>query len=340
MRFYATRTEAIQRTYSALQQLDQRRKGSPNPSRAIRVATFYGHLQCRANAAGCVQLALRELASSWHLQPRLLREDLADLQALGWLNFRSDAYGTQVQLQAISDQPPGEREPAERSRGDQATAELQPTEREPAEPQAAEREPIQTTAKPATTPSQSQLIAQFAALYNQHKPKSWPAYSPNGNSLSARLQRAIRHAGGSDVFDQVLIQALQAMPDFWRSVYPQGRTGGACVAALLSGDRSTTGLGVEFWHVFSWGAPGSRAMGPGATCSATSGQGRSSVESDPDFRRACRLFVWGDHAWRGQGMEAFELPDQEKQRLTELLEAAGLGSPGQAAKQFAPSTNP
>ena len=320
MRFYATRTEAIQRTYSALQQLDQRRKGSPNPSRAIRVATFYGHLQCRANAAGSVQLALRELASSWHLQPRLLREDLADLQALGWLNFRSDAFGTQVQLQAISDQPTGE---------------LEPADPEPAEPEA-----IQSTAKPATTPSQSQLIAQFAALYNQHKPKSWPAYSPNGNSLSARLQRAIRHAGGADAFDQVLIQALQAMPEFWRSVYPQGRTGGACVAALLSGDRSTSGLGVEFWHVFSWGASGSRAMGPGAMAPAAGTQGGSSVESDPDFRRACRLFVWGDHAWRGQGMEAFELPNQEKQRLTELLEAAGLGSPGQAAKQFAPSANP
>jgi hypothetical protein len=329
MRFYATRTEAIQRTYSALQQLDQRRKGSPNPSRAIRVATFYGHLQCRADAKGRVQLALRELASSWHLQPRLLREDLADLQALGWLNFRSDAFGTRVQLQDISDQPIG----------DQATAELQPTEPEPAEPHAAEPEAIQSKPEREITPTQSQLIAQFAALYNQHKPKSWPAYSPNGNSLSARLQRAIRHAGGADAFDQVLIQALQAMPEFWRSVYPQGRTGGACVAALLSGDRSTTGLGVEFWHVFSWGAPGSRAMGPGATASTARTQG-SSVESDPDFRRACRLFVWGDHAWRGQGMEAFELPDHEKQRLTELLEAAGLGSPGQAAKQFAPSANP
>ena len=330
MRFYATRTEAIQRTYSALQQLDQRRKGSPNPSRAIRVATFYGHLQCRANAAGCVQLALRELASSWHLQPRLLREDLADLQALGWLNFRSDAFGTQVQLQAISDQPTGELEPAEQSRGDQATADQQS-----AEPQADEPEAIQNKPEREITPTQNQLIAQFAALYNQHKPKSWPAYSPNGNSLAARLQRAIRHAGGQKAFDQVLIQALQAMPEFWRSVYPQGRTGGACVAALLSGDRSTTGLGVEFWHVFCWGATGSKTAS-----SAAGTQGSSSVESDPDFRRACRLFVWGDHAWRGQGMEAFELPDQEKQRLTELLEAAGLGSPGQAAKQFAPSVNP
>ena len=302
MRFYATRTEAIQRTYSALQQLDQRRKGSPNPSRAIRVATFYGHLQCRANAAGSVQLTLRELASSWHLQPRLLREDLADLQALGWLNFRSDAFGTQVQLQAISDQPIGDLEPAE--------------------PQAAEPEATASTANSSTTPTQSQLIAQFAALYNQHKPNSWPAYSPNGNSLAARLQRAIRHAGGPKAFDQVLIQALQAMPEFWRSVYPQGRTGGACVAALLSGDRSTTGLGVEFWHVFSWGAISSKNAAPAA------GTQSSCAESDPDFRRACRLFVWGDHAWRGQGMEAFELPDREKQRLTELLEAAGLGSPG------------
>ena len=282
-----------------------------------------------------MQLALRELASSWHLQPRLLREDLADLQALGWLNFRSDAFGTQVQLQAISDQATGELELVEQLRGDQATTELQPAEPEPAEPQADEPEAIQSTAKPANTPTQSQLIAQFAALYNKNKPKSWPAYSPNGNSLAARLQRAIRHAGGADAFDQVLIQALQAMPEFWRSVYSQGRTGGACVAALLSGDRSTTGLGVEFWHVFSWGAIGSKHA-----ASAAGTQGSSSVESDPDFRRACRLFVWGDHAWRGQGMEAFELPDQEKQRLTELLEAAGLGSPGQAAKQFAPQPTP
>ena len=105
------------------------------------------------------------------------------------------------------------------------------------------------------------------------------------------------------------------------------------MAALLSGDRSTTGLGVEFWHVFSWGAISSKNAAPAA------GTQSSCAESDPDFRRACRLFVWGDHAWRGQGMEAFELPDHEKQRLTELLEAAGLGSPGQAAKQFAPSAN-
>lgn len=335
MRFYATRTEAIQRTYSALQQLDQRRKGSPHPSRAIRVATFYGHLQCRANAAGSVQLALRELASSWHLQPRLLREDLVDLQALGWLTFRSDAFGTRVQLRAISDQPTVELQTAEPER-----ANPQPAEPQPAEPQAAEPEAIPSTATPESTSTQSQLIAQFAALYNQHKPPTWPAYSPHGTSLAARLQRAIRHAGGADAFDQVLIQALQAMPEFWRSVYPQGRTGGACVAALLSGDRSTTGLGVEFWHVFSWGAPGAEALGPMAPAPEAAIEGSRCAKGDPDFQRACRLFVWGDHAWRGQGMEAFELPDHEKQRLTELLEAAGLGSPGQAAKQFAPSANP
>ena len=36
-------------------------------------------------------------------------------------------------------------------------------------------------------------------------------------------------------------------------------------------------------------------------------------------------------------MEAFALPDREKQRLAELLEAAGFGSPGHAARQFGDS---
>jgi hypothetical protein len=34
-------------------------------------------------------------------------------------------------------------------------------------------------------------------------------------------------------------------------------------------------------------------------------------------------------------MEAFDIPASEKQRLAELLEAAGLGEPGHAATQFA-----
>ena len=83
MRFYATRTEAIQKTYSALQLLNQRRKGSLNPSRAIRVATLYGHLQCRAQSGQPIRLGCRDLANAWHLQPRELRADLQDLAAIG-----------------------------------------------------------------------------------------------------------------------------------------------------------------------------------------------------------------------------------------------------------------
>jgi hypothetical protein len=65
------------------------------------------------------------------------------------------------------------------------------------------------------------------------------------------------------------------------------------------------------------------------------GSGHLAAIHHPDFARARKLLVWGDHAWRCQGMEAFDLPASEKQRLAELLEAAGLGEPGHAATQFA-----
>jgi hypothetical protein len=324
MRFYAVRTDAIELTHQALQKLDQKRKGSRRPSRALRVATLYGHLQCRAQEGQLIQLGCRQLANDWHLHPREIRSDLQDLASIGWLSYTSSPMGLCIRLNEVA-RAVGPIDGSSDAAGPEGQQD------QPIQEQMAPLIERQGGAETAGEPSRNhQLIAQFTALYNQHKPKSWPAYSPNGTSLAARLQRAIRHAGGAKAFDQVLIQALQAMPEFWRSVYPQGRTGGACVAALLSGDRSTTGLGVEFWHVFSWGAISSKNAAPAA------GTQSSCAESDPDFRRACRLFVWGDHAWRGQGMEAFELPDQEKQRLTELLEAAGLGSPGQAAKQFAP----
>ena len=100
MRFYAVRTEAIQLTNRALQQLDQRRRGSMQPGRALRMATLYGHLQCRANASdGVVELTLRDLATSWCLQRRLLHDDLCDLQSLGWLRFCTGRKGTRIHLQ-------------------------------------------------------------------------------------------------------------------------------------------------------------------------------------------------------------------------------------------------
>ena len=70
MRFYAVSTEAVELTYRALQKLDRERNGSQRPSRALRVAKLFGHLQCRARGANSVQVGCRQLAAAWHLHPR------------------------------------------------------------------------------------------------------------------------------------------------------------------------------------------------------------------------------------------------------------------------------
>ena len=339
MRFYATRTEAIQTTYSALLGLDQRRKGSINPSRAIRVATFYGHLQCRADASGCAQLALRELASAWHLQPRLLREDLADLQALGWLSFRADVYGTRVQLHEVSEAPGDERKPEQGSRdlpeqpkagiraepvGDSPEPEVLSTELNGPEP----------SAEPERTPAMSQLISAFAEVYNQHKPESWPAYKPTGAVLANRLRQAIRQAGGAEAFEAVLIQALRGMPEFWRVTYPEGRSGAECASALLKVDRASEGRGVEHWHLFSWAALAQRHCSGNGGNTAAVGQGVAPGTQETDLEKANRLLFWSRNHWHGQGIEAAKLDRREKWRLAELLEAEGQGIAGTAAEQF------
>ena len=339
MRFYATRTEAIQTTYSALLGLDQRRKGSINPSRAIRVATFYGHLQCRADASGCVQLALRELASAWHLQPRLLREDLADLQALGWLSFRADVFGTRVQLHEVSEAPGDERKPEQGSRD----LPEQPTARIRAELVGDSPEPVvlspelnspEPSAEPERTPAMSQLISAFAAVYNQHKPESWPAYKPTGAVLANRLRQAIRQAGGIEAFEAVLIQALRGMPEFWRVTYPEGRSGAECASALLKVDRASEGRGVEHWHLFSWAALAQRHCSGNGGNTAAVGQGVAPGTQETDLEKANRLLFWSRNHWHGQGIEAAKLDRREKWRLAELLEAEGQGIAGTAAEQF------
>jgi hypothetical protein len=189
------------------------------------------------------------------------------------------------------------------------------------------------------------LIAQFAATYNQHKPQSWPAYNPTGSALAGRLQKAIRHAGGAEAFWGVLIQALRRMPEFWRVTYPQGRSGSDCAMALLSADRKAAGLGVEFWHVFCWGSQGQTAGSPGPYTQRLNGgiggntpgvgQKRRAPAFHPDHLRACELLLWDGHEWKGKGMAGREPPASEKQHLAEVLEAAGFGTPGKAAEQFA-----
>jgi hypothetical protein len=177
------------------------------------------------------------------------------------------------------------------------------------------------------------------------QPETWPAYNPTGVALKGRLQKAIRQAGSSEAFWSVLIQALRSMPEFWRNKYPQGRSGADCAMALLSADRKAAGLGAEFWHVFCWGSQSQTAVSTAPYTGRLNvgiggntpnvGSGHLAAIHHPDFVRAQKLLVWGDHAWRCQGMEAFDLPASEKQRLAELLEAAGLGEPGKAAEQFA-----
>jgi hypothetical protein len=65
------------------------------------------------------------------------------------------------------------------------------------------------------------------------------------------------------------------------------------------------------------------------------GQKRQAPAFHPDHLRACELLLWDGHEWKGKGMAGRELPASEKQHLAEVLEAAGFGTPGKAAEQFA-----
>jgi hypothetical protein len=319
VQFFCIRNEAIRQTYRALQSLNEQRQGSLRPGRVMRVAQLYGYLQWRSRGKRQVQVTLRDLGAAWLVQPRLLRADLDDLQSLGWLRFRSDANGTTVQL--LSD-----------AQDDEITA-------EDSNPAVEEYWEDGSDVEPKSTPAHNPLIARFVATYNQHKPQSWPAYNPTGSALAGRLQKAIRHAGGAEDFWAVLIQALRRMPEFWRLTYPQGRSGVDCATVLFSADRKAAGLGVEFWHVFCWGASDSATY----TQRLTSGIGGNTPEvgsgvapgaQESDLTKANRLLFWNRDHWHGRGIEAAKLDRREKQRLAELLEAQGEGTPGAAAAQF------
>ena len=342
MRFYAVSIEAVELTYRALQKLDRERKGSHRPSRALRVATLFGHLQFRARGGTSVQVGCRQLAEAWHLHPREIRADLQDLEAIGWLSYTSSTTGLCIRL----NEPKGSCDRCDQSADVAAPDEGSPEQQDavshhdktPQSEQAIAAGPSEPSTQSESTPPQSPLISQFVATYNQHKPQSWPAYKPTGTALASRLQRAIRHAGGTEAFWTALIRALRSMPEFWRITYPQGRSGVDCAMALLSADRKAAGLGVEFWHVFCWGAvaqrhsDGIRGNTPGV------GQDRSAAMHHPDHLRACRLLAWDGHQWLGRGIEAATLPASELQRLAELLEGAGFGRPGHAAQQYGAST--
>jgi len=151
------------------------------------------------------------------------------------------------------------------------------------------------------------LLKRLTDLYNLHKPPTWPAYHPRGTGLRGKVRQALKQAGGADALAASLIAALQAMPAFWRTTYPQGRSGAECFAALFSTDRGCAGLGVEFWHLFTWAQVGAQqASGVGPDANTTSGP----AHEDP-LQRAQRLFLWDSGIWRGQGREALAVGFQE-----------------------------
>ena len=84
MQFFCIRNEAIRQTHTALQTLSNERQGSLRPGRVLRVAQLYGYLQWRSRGSRDVRVTLRDLGAAWFVQPRLLKADLDDLQALGW----------------------------------------------------------------------------------------------------------------------------------------------------------------------------------------------------------------------------------------------------------------
>jgi hypothetical protein len=110
------------------------------------------------------------------------------------------------------------------------------------------------------------------------------------------------------------------------------------MAALFSTDRGCAGLGVEFWHLFSWSqAAGDSSADEGGdwkgTCTPERADSAAGHSGD-ELQRARRLFLWDSGVWRGQGREALMLSQQQKRELALLLEASGEGIPGTAEQQF------
>jgi hypothetical protein len=336
----------------------------------LRIAQLFGHLQLRSAGRSSVVVALSELAATWRFQPRQLRQDLALLQALGWLSARGTTRGTVISLSAPEPADRGDGQPAQ---GFPEPAAPHPAKPEPpalrvgqldpatlrtAPPEAAAQLVSAAQATPDTPDSSStppetakapkadesrDLLQRLAGLYNQHRPSTWPAYQPRGNGLGTKLRQALRQAGSADALADTLTAALRAMPPFWRTTYPQGRSGSECMAALFSTDRGCAGLGVEFWHLFSWAqaALDCNADSGGDWSDPTGHGGADASDADrtagnpvDELNRARRLFLWDSGVWRGQGREALLLSQQEKRELALLLEASGEGIPGTAEQQF------
>jgi hypothetical protein len=321
LQFFAVHSDALAFTHDSLRRhAQQTGTRPPGPTRALRIAQLYGHLQVRGAGRRAFSLPLGELAASWRLQPRQLRQDLALLQELGWLEARGTSRGTQITLHnpepaaSPSSHPP----PA-------AASDTPTSTPPPARPHRPHQD--RSAAEPA-------LLEALVALYNQHRPPSWSAYQPRGTALLGRIRQALRHAGDSQRLQQAFLDALQAMPPFWRDTYPQGRSGAECFSALFQSDRSCAALGVDYWHLFRWSAQRAEAGAGQGSTGEVSPAGDSGPPPEEPLARARRLLVWDAGLWRGLGREALRLSAADKRELARLLEDHGIGIPGSADRQF------
>ncbi len=355
LQFFSVHSEALAFTHDSLRRhAAEQGQRPPGPTRALRVAQLYGHLQLRAAGRRSFSLPLCELAASWRLQPRQLRQDLALLQSLGWLEARGTTRGTHITLHSPSPTPaaPPAEEPQSAAGGDldeplavsrPGRAEPPGTSGKPPQPRAPRPSGKAVPRSAAAPTADRALLDQLSGLYNQHRPPSWPAYQPRGTALLGRIDQALRHAGGPDALAAAFRAALTAMPSFWRTTYPQGRSGAECFSALFQADRANAALGVEFWHLFHWSQAGAggalpqesgSAAGAGGRGVGAGGPGGEPAEEAERMARARRLLVWDAGFWRAQGREALHLSQAEKRDLARLLEAHGIGIPGSADRQF------
>ena len=157
------------------------------PTRALRIAQLFGHLQLRSAGRSSVVVALSELAATWRFQPRLLRQDLALLQALGWLSARGTTRGTVISLSGP--------EPVDRADGQPAHGFPEPAAPHPAKPEP----PVPCAAQPEQEASRTAAPAPAAPFAARPEPAAQPvpAAAPSPLSSSSVCSAAAPIASGS-----------------------------------------------------------------------------------------------------------------------------------------------
>jgi hypothetical protein len=190
----------------------------------------------------------------------------------------------------------------------------------------------------AQDPAAGTLLADLLVCFQRGCPAEWAA--PERLSLtrgrSARLRRAVEHAGGAAELVARLEQALAQVPPWFRRTYPllpdgSRRPSHQFFDLLFRATGAERDAGPEAWHLFAWSesAPAPPRVGESRPEAAAGGSA-----ADPELERALALLAWDGHHWRGQGVAALQLSRGEKRRLAERLEAAGYGQPGAAARQY------